>query len=197
VLADTLFLDAPPPHSEIRRVLDNGIKVFGCASAGALRAIELERHGMRGIGWIYHLFRMKLLNDDGELASVLDADFRVTAPPLVQIRYCLGHLVAAGWPPASAGAAFREIRSLYFMRRTAEAVAAVINAHCPESVSPQLLSTPDKHIKAIDLMMCLRRVGLALPSPAGAPTIDLRALKAAVALERDNHCRHTTGPAAP
>ena len=184
VLADTLFMDAPPPHSEIRLVLNRGVKIFGCASAGALRAIEMHQYGMRGVGWIYHLYRLRLLTDDGELASVLDSDYRAVTPPLVQIRYYLGQMVTSGWPLFRAAEVFSQIRSIYFMRRTPEAVAALINDCSSASVTPDSLLAPDKHIKSIDLLMCLSRLGAFRYSRVGKPKIDLSWLKVAVTLHR-------------
>jgi hypothetical protein len=44
-------------HKEILWALDRGIPVLGAASMGALRAAELHRFGMIGIGLIYRWYR--------------------------------------------------------------------------------------------------------------------------------------------
>lgn len=42
---------------EILDVLDRGKTVIGASSMGALRASELDRCGMIGVGWVYDRFR--------------------------------------------------------------------------------------------------------------------------------------------
>lgn len=57
-LIDGAFLDVPSVwHREILWALSEGVHVFGGASMGALRAAELDRFGMRGVGRIYEAYR--------------------------------------------------------------------------------------------------------------------------------------------
>ncbi|MGA7542585.1 MAG: TfuA-like protein, partial [Nitrososphaeraceae archaeon] len=58
-LVDGLFLqDYPPTPIEVYQLLSNkNFHVVGGASIGALRAMELEKFGMVGIGKIFELFR--------------------------------------------------------------------------------------------------------------------------------------------
>ncbi|MEM0446076.1 MAG: TfuA-like protein, partial [Candidatus Nitrosocaldus sp.] len=52
-LIDGVFLqDYPPTPIEVYTAIAKGVKVLGAASIGALRAVELERLGMVGIGKI-------------------------------------------------------------------------------------------------------------------------------------------------
>ena len=51
-------------HKEILWALTQGIHVFGSASMGALRAVELASFGMVGIGKIFEAFRDGTLEDD-------------------------------------------------------------------------------------------------------------------------------------
>src|SRR5947207_3105590 len=55
-------------HKEILWAMAEGIHVYGAASAGALRAAELDSFGMNGIGRIYEAFRDGRLEDDDEVA---------------------------------------------------------------------------------------------------------------------------------
>lgn len=66
VLIDGIFKDAPTVrHREILWAMSQGIPVFGAASMGALRAAELSRAGMIGIGLVYRWYRrFALLPDD-------------------------------------------------------------------------------------------------------------------------------------
>jgi len=58
LIIDGLFQSEPAVrHKEILWALDQGIPVLGAASMGALRAAELHRFGMTGIGLIYRWYR--------------------------------------------------------------------------------------------------------------------------------------------
>ena len=55
-------------HKEIMWIMERGVHVFGAASMGALRAVELDSFGMRGVGWVYQQFRDGMLDRDDEVA---------------------------------------------------------------------------------------------------------------------------------
>ncbi len=68
-LIDGYFEHVPAVwHKEILWALSQGIWVFGAASMGALRAAELARYGMIGVGRIYEQFASGTLEDDDEVA---------------------------------------------------------------------------------------------------------------------------------
>jgi len=73
-LVDGVFETAPSVwHKEILAVIDAGVPVYGAASLGALRAAELDRFGMIGVGAIYAAYR------DGGIES--DAAVMVSHAP--------------------------------------------------------------------------------------------------------------------
>jgi hypothetical protein len=73
-LVDGIFETAPSVwHKEILAVIDAGVPVYGAASLGALRAAELDRFGMIGVGAIYAAYR------DGGIES--DAAVMVSHAP--------------------------------------------------------------------------------------------------------------------
>jgi hypothetical protein len=55
-------------HKEILWALAQGIRVYGSASMGALRAAELAAFGMEGIGDIFAQYRDGVIEDDDEVA---------------------------------------------------------------------------------------------------------------------------------
>ena len=79
-------------HKEILFALESGIRVYGAASMGAIRAAETERFGMTGIGDIFAMYRDDVLRDDDEVAlqyaSALEG-YRNLSMPLVNIRATL------------------------------------------------------------------------------------------------------------
>jgi len=54
-------------HKEILYAISKGVKVYGAASMGALRASELNYFGMEGIGKIYHAYLSNKITDDDEV----------------------------------------------------------------------------------------------------------------------------------
>jgi hypothetical protein len=54
-------------HKEILWAMSEGIHVFGSASMGALRASELHRYGMIGVGRVFETYRDGRLEDDDEV----------------------------------------------------------------------------------------------------------------------------------
>lgn len=92
-LIDGLFETRPAPwHKELMLLMAAGTRVFGAASMGALRAAELDRHGMIGIGAIYRSFRTGLLAGDDEVALIHATERLDWAPltvPLVEVRATL------------------------------------------------------------------------------------------------------------
>src|ERR671912_2998762 len=70
VLIDGVFLqEYPPSPIEVFQVINNkNFKVYGASSIGALRAVELEKFGMKGIGKIFQLFKNGVIDADDEVA---------------------------------------------------------------------------------------------------------------------------------
>ncbi len=93
-------------HKEILWALSHGIHVLGAASMGALRAVELQPFGMKGIGKIFDDFRRGVINDDDEVA-VAHADedhrFKALSEPMVNIRATLNAAEQEGILPRAVG----------------------------------------------------------------------------------------------
>jgi len=90
-LIDGLFEASPSVwHREILEALEAGVGVFGGASMGALRAVELGAFGMVGVGQVYRWFKDGTLIDDSEVA-LLHAGaahgHRPLTVPLVNVRW--------------------------------------------------------------------------------------------------------------
>jgi hypothetical protein len=61
------------------------------ASLGALRAVELEKFGMVGIGKIFQLYKSGRVNADDEVAVTFapEGDYRLQSEAMIDIRYNL------------------------------------------------------------------------------------------------------------
>lgn len=90
-LVDGYFLqDYPPTPIEVYNLVrKRNVKVFGSSSLGALRAVELGKYGMMGIGKIFRLFRDGILESDDEVAVTFTDYTNYKSEALIDIRYNL------------------------------------------------------------------------------------------------------------
>ncbi|MFK7994093.1 MAG: TfuA-like protein [Granulosicoccus sp.] len=92
-IIDGYFEGAPSVwHKEILYAMDQGVRVYGSASMGALRAAELHTFGMIGVGKIFEWYRDGVVEDDDEVAVLhgpAEADYLVASVPMVSIRATL------------------------------------------------------------------------------------------------------------
>lgn len=80
---------------EILATLDRGLRVFGAASMGALRAAETYMFGTVGIGEVFRMFKDGILDGDDEVALAYDPySYRHFSEPLVNIRHLLSMALA-------------------------------------------------------------------------------------------------------
>ncbi|ABS25127.1 TfuA domain-containing protein [Anaeromyxobacter sp. Fw109-5] len=176
-LVDGLFDTTPSVwHHELLAALDAGVAVFGGASMGALRAAELERHGVVGVGAIFRAYRDGALEDDSEVA-LLHGDaahgFRPLTVPLVAVR-AAAEAARAGrlLRPGEARAVVAGAEAIHYTERTwprvLEAAAlgdgarARLEAFLPRAADP----------KAADARACVEAAGAFVRARrAGAPAL--------------------------
>lgn len=92
-LIDGLFDSCPAPwHKELLVLMARGTIVFGASSMGALRAAELHRFGMVGVGAIFRAYRDGRLHGDDEVALIHATGALDWAPltvPMIEVRATL------------------------------------------------------------------------------------------------------------
>jgi hypothetical protein len=92
-LVDGVFLqDYPPTPIEVYQLARReGVLLAGAASLGALRAVELEKFGMVGIGRVFQLYKAGKIDADDEVAVTFsdDGKFCIQSEAMVDIRYNL------------------------------------------------------------------------------------------------------------
>lgn len=136
-LVDGVFERVPAVwHKEILFALEQGIHVYGAASMGALRAAELDRFGMRGVGEVYRLYAEEVLEDDDEVAVAHagpDDGFKPLSDAMVDVRATLAAAVAAD----------------VVTKETASEIAArVKRTFYPRRLLPSALDTTDEeHVR--------------------------------------------------
>jgi hypothetical protein len=119
-------------HKEILWAMAQGIKVFGSASMGALRAAELARFGMIGIGRVFEAFATGELEDDDEVAvrhGSIDSGYRQMSEAMVNIRETLANAAAAGVLSSSeVTPLIKAIKSIPYQERNTHAIVAMAGA---------------------------------------------------------------------
>jgi hypothetical protein len=86
-------------HKEILWAMARGVRVWGCASMGALRAAELAAFGMEGIGKIFEAYRDGALEDDDEVAVLhgpAERGYKAASAAMVNVRATLKAAETAG-----------------------------------------------------------------------------------------------------
>lgn len=128
-LIDGLFLEVPAVrHREILWALARGVRVYGAASMGALRAAELAPHGMVGVGLVYRWYRSAWLAGDDEVAQALgpaELGFPPLSEALIEMRLTFRRAQRAGLlTPDLRRSLERSAKAIFYRDRTYQAAIA-------------------------------------------------------------------------
>lgn len=183
-IVDGLFEQVPAVwHKEILYAISQGTRVFGASSMGALRAAELHRFGMVGVGGIFEAFRDGSYTDDDEVAIVhamAEDGYRPLSDAMVNLRAGVAAAVADGvLGEASAEVLLAEAKAMFYPSRSWRAVCAAGGERgLPQAELDALLAfvkrtRPDA--KRDDAAALLRHMAdvLACGEPAPAPNFEL------------------------
>ena len=119
IIDGVFFRERAVSPREIMEVLKAGVKIYGASSMGALRASELDRYGMIGVGKIYQWYRGGILNSDDEVALSFDSEeFIPISEPLINIRETIKKATNENIiSPEESEILFKSAKSLYFPER--------------------------------------------------------------------------------
>jgi len=119
IVDGVFFRESAVSPRELMDVLKTGVKIYGASSMGALRASELDRYGMIGIGKIYQWYRDGTLNSDDEVALSFDSEeFIPISEPLVNIRETIKKATDENIiSQEESEIIFKSAKSLYFPER--------------------------------------------------------------------------------
>lgn len=122
ILIDGLFHQSLAPwHKEILFALDNGCRVIGAGSLGALRAVETARYGAEPVGIIADWYGASTCTDDGDVAvahAPAEDGYRSLTLPIVNLRATLETLIADGLWLGNLSETLAICRSIYYVERT-------------------------------------------------------------------------------
>lgn len=140
--------------------LSGGVSLLGEGSMGALRALEAEPYGMRGIGTIFHWYRQRRVHRDDDVSVLYYQDrggYVVVNVPMVQVLWTAQrarHVEA--WSPEQSRAVVRAARTLHRTDRTWSAIGRAIGWRSLES--EPVVHDPKSDIKAIDALKVIQEV---------------------------------------
>ncbi len=134
LLVDGVFETGPTVwHKEILLLLEAGIAVYGAASLGALRAAELDRYGMIGVGAIYRAYRDRVIDrDDAVMVSHAPAELG-HAPLTLALVDAEASIAASALDPELKQCVVRIARAIPFRERTWAAIFARLAAAIGEA----------------------------------------------------------------
>ncbi len=150
---DGVFLhDYPPSPIEVYHLATRkNIELIGASSLGALRAVELEKFGMKGIGKIFQLFKNGILNADDEVAVTFVRDKNILqSEALIDIRFNLFLAYKKGIITKQTKRRFVKIaKNIYFPFRNYEDIVRLTEEQFP-SIHDELENFRDYVLKNRD-----------------------------------------------
>lgn len=134
-LVDGYFEAVPAVwHKEILWALSRGIRVYGAASIGALRAVELAPFGMVGVGRVFEAYRDGVLVDDDEVALLhgpAETGYLPLTEAMVNVRATLERATGDGVIDHAAADKLADIaKAIFYKDRTWQALLALAEG-CP------------------------------------------------------------------
>jgi hypothetical protein len=136
VLVDGYYFTVPAvTHKELLYALDAGVRVIGAASLGALRAVELEPFGMRGVGEVFARYRSGEIDGDDEVALLhasAENGYRPLTVALVEVRHALDRLELDG------RRLIAELKAVSFLDRFPDRIAELARRHLGEEAAAEL-----------------------------------------------------------
>lgn len=168
-LVDGRYEDvAAPWHKEILFALDRGVRMFGAASMGALRAAECAPFGMVPVGVVAERYISGDITDDADVAQIHGPPELGCLPlseALVNIAATLKAALNAGaLSPAEARLLSASARGIFFKDRTLQRV--VEQAGVTGSKADPMLDVLKTHWRDIKREDATALVGAMLQEPA-------------------------------
>ena len=156
-------------HKEILFALQQGVRVLGGASLGALRAAECAPFGMEPVGGIARAYLDGERSDDADVCLAhcpAELDFMPLSEPLVDAEASIANLEAQGRIDRDMAARLlAAARQLYFADRTVEAMLERAELSAALAAGYRECRVGAKARDALELVARLR----ALPEGRGTP----------------------------
>ena len=171
------FFETTPTvwHKEILWALSEGIPVYGAASIGALRAVELQAFGMLGVGRVFEMFRDGALEDDDEIALLhapAELGYTAITEAMVNVRATLARAVGRSLLKPDDGARIMSTaKALFYKERTWSAILSAGANYADATCRALAAWLPDGRVdqKRLDARGMLTQIRLDLENGIKAP----------------------------
>ncbi|KAA9009481.1 TfuA-like protein [Histidinibacterium aquaticum] len=172
-VVDGVFGDAPAVlHKELLEAMSRGISVCGAASMGALRACELSRYGMVGIGRVFSDYASGRRTADADVAVLhgpAALHHQALTVPIVEVDETAEALQQSGHFSLSDAAKIRDAaRRIFFADRTWSRLAEIAGREVEVAGLEALLRRHHVHRKRHDACTLLAAIG-DIPVPETPP----------------------------
>ncbi|OJJ18067.1 hypothetical protein BKI52_29905 [marine bacterium AO1-C] len=166
IIADGLFGQTLAiGHAEIREALQQGCKIYGVSSMGAIRAYEMHHMGVIGIGQVYERFARSeeedFQDDEVTLLHTPAPECRALSEPLIHLRVCVEDLIQQQVLSKIGGQEIiAQLKQMYFGDRTLYLFQQLVAKHTTENISTYIDKFENYRIKNSDLTHFLKRIFL-------------------------------------
>ena len=164
IIDAVFFMKFTATPTQILDCLREGIVMYGAASAGALRAVETDRFGMRGVGDIYHLYKSGFDAEDKVAVTFDPETLKATSEAMVNVRYAMEKAHNLNVLSQDSHDALIVIaKSIYFSQRTYEDIFKKAQGQIPDTeleVVKQFINDyrNDLDRKRLDAIECLQNI---------------------------------------
>lgn len=167
------YFDTVPAvwHKEILYAMERGVHVFGAASMGALRAVELEMFGMVGIGQVFESFKSGQLEDDDEVALAhgpAESGYVAVSEAMVNIRHAVRQAQNHGLMTEALAARFLSAaKNLHYSQRDFRRVLQILGGEVGPAEARELteyFASFQPSLKEMDAVLLLERAASFLAS---------------------------------
>ncbi|KYC46290.1 MAG: TfuA-like protein [Candidatus Methanofastidiosum methylothiophilum] len=162
IIDGIFFRESAVSPRELMEILKTNVKLYGASSMGALRASELDKYGMIGVGKIYQWYRNGTLNSDDEVALSFDSEeFIPISEPLVNIRETINKAINKNIiTKQDSETIFNSAKSIYFPERRWEKIIHDSERKLNKSFSEFTMFIKDNKvdIKREDAILLLKRI---------------------------------------
>lgn len=168
VIIDGAFIDKLSVwHNEINEALNKGVTVYGTSAMGAIRAAEMQKWGMRGVGEVFNLFSDGTIEADDEVFcdySAINGTYHKKTIPVVNLRYILSNATkAAIIKENQADDILTATKALFYKDRT---IAIIISTCLEDSIINdteakslfEYINVSQLDIQKQDAVLCLESV---------------------------------------
>ncbi|NMJ87258.1 MAG: TfuA-related McrA-glycine thioamidation protein [Thaumarchaeota archaeon] len=150
---DGVFLqNYPPTPIEVYRLLQKkNLTLAGAASLGALRAVELEKFGMIGIGKIFELYKKGIIDSDDEVAVTFSEwNYNLQSEALIDIRYTLYNACKDGIiDKETKKILVRTAKNIYFPYRNYDELFEKISGSIDENILEDIRNYVKTHRRSL------------------------------------------------